>query len=140
MSEVKQERIKMNKEMKMEERSDQKKKHRVSKTEKFECCDDVVCHKDLFYDWVTCRCQDKSMGLVTKGQWRYALYTEYFTVYNYRRYREQYVAGRVDWPWNAHLRGRVPVCIGTALEKFINNEYLKQIDWDDFMEHMVPFK
>ena len=41
---------------------------------------------------------DSELRFATRGRWRYVLYSEYFTLANYRRYHPCTSEGQVDWP------------------------------------------
>ena len=66
---------------------------------------------------------DPELRFATRGRWRYVLYSEYFTLANYRRYCHGTSEGQVDWPWNVHNRGYLPVCVENPLQRFIEKQY-----------------
>ena len=69
------------------------------------------------------------------------LYSEYFALANYRKYRHSCCDGSVDWPWNVYERGEIPVCVEVPLQEFIEKVYNKQArqwheDKIDSMKHL----
>ena len=61
------------------------------------CCDDYEYHYDCFFDWITFKHVDNpEMIYTSKGRWRYVLYSEYFALANYRKYRHSCCDGSVD--------------------------------------------
>ena len=88
------------------------------------CCFDYECHNDLFLDWIKLKyVNDPKLKFATRGRWRFVLYSEYFTLANYRNYCRFSIEGQVDRPWNVHNRGHLPVCVESPLQKFIEKQY-----------------
>ena len=54
------------------------------------------------------------------------MYTEYFNLWNFRRYHKFKQQGMVDWPWNIGERGHIPSCLERPLNDFIDKQYEKQ--------------
>ena len=100
----------------------------MKKNARFCCCHDYKCHHELFFDWIVFKyLNDPNMMYVTKGHWRYVLYSEYFSLANYRRYRQFVCEGKVEWPWNIFERGLIPPCIELPLQQFIDIQYSRQV-------------
>ena len=101
-------------------------KAKVSRT----CCNkcaDTECHKHLFFDWIIYKYKDDPcLKYVSKDRWRYVLYSEYFMLSNFRKYRYLLDTGQINWPWNIYNQEAMPTCLGDALERYINVKYYKE--------------